>query len=70
MMKIEFEKNPKCKICGKQIDADKYGFIMIRRKNRNDEYVHTDCYKESIREEIKKVLDLGFDSWENQLDKI
>lgn len=68
-MGIEFEKNPKCEICGNLIETDEWGFMMIRR-NKKDKYVHTDCYKDSVHEEIEKVLNLGFDGWENQLDKI
>lgn len=69
IMEIEFEKNPKCEICKRQINTEK-GFFMIRRKNKKDKYAHVDCYNENINKEINRVLNLGFDSWKNQLDKI
>lgn len=64
---IEFEKNPKCSYCGKEINTDEDEFLMIRDENGKDSYIHVDCYSDKTKKEMKRVVDLGFKDWKSQI---
>ena len=74
MEEIEFEKNPKCEICKKEINVDREQFIM-KRENGKDKYVHAECYNKSLGIEVERIFNLSlfnlsFVDWKSPLDKI
>jgi hypothetical protein len=65
--KIVYEKNPKCKVCGKEINTDRDMFLMVRDKDRKDEYSHFDCYQKGTMKELKRIVNLGFKDWKSPI---